>query len=67
MNYCEGCLSYTYYISERRTLICALMEYNDKGQCPCYNCIVKVMCQDTCDVFMRFRNNAVTKGANTNV
>lgn len=62
MSYCDGCFSYTYYISQRRTLVCALMDYNDKGQCPCHGCIVKVMCQNVCDVFISFRNGIVKKG-----
>ena len=39
INYCKGCLV---------TLMCPLRFYNDKGQCPCCICIIKMMCEDDC-------------------
>lgn len=50
---CEGCLTY-------RTLegdylaYCTFVGYND-GRCPCTQCIVKPMCEDTCESFEVFR------------
>ena len=58
-DHCKGCFSNIYRASEK-IIPCQLSYYNDKGQCACSVCIVKVMCQDVCDDFVTFRN-AVTK------
>ena len=49
--HCKGCPSNTYY----KDGSCKFNAYNDCGQCPCSVCIVKVMCQDVCDDFNKFR------------
>ncbi len=41
VKYCEGC---TYNDSP-----CS--DYNPDGNCPCTNCIVKTMCQGSCNDF----------------
>lgn len=59
-NYCIGCLSYTgCYITTYR---CLFDHYNDKGQCPCSNCIIKCMCDVPCEDFSDFRLSTVERG-----
>jgi hypothetical protein len=56
MNYndhCEGCC--TSFNSQDES--CQLSKHNDSGQCPCSTCIVKVMCEKSCDDFDEFRKD----------
>jgi hypothetical protein len=32
-------------------MCCKFDGYNDKGQCPCTDCIVKMICEDMCNLF----------------
>jgi len=56
--HCEGCVSYL--IAENRISTAAYAfrtcGYNgvNNGQCPCTQCIVKVMCNDMCDPYKTF-------------
>ncbi len=43
-NHCEGCSHYRAY---RNKASC--VDYNKDGSCPCTICIVKLMCNNTCD------------------
>ncbi len=49
--HCSGCVSNS----------CGSDQYNDKGQCPCTKCVVKMMCKKACYDFLLFRlaTNAV--------
>ncbi len=53
---CKGCATYKYgavdYEGGEKT--CHYHGYNDKGQCPCTECIVKVMCNVNCHAFAKF-------------
>ena len=49
INHCKGC-----QIALPFLVKCYLHSYNDKGQCPCSNCIVKPMCKIECDDFKLF-------------
>ncbi len=40
---CRGCM-----LSSRLGL-CFFVEYNIEYKCPCSECLVKVMCRDSCD------------------
>ena len=54
MNYCEGCLAYTY--SDGSEMVCCYeSKYNINGECPCVKCIVKMMCLSICDDYKEFR------------
>lgn len=41
--FCYGCLTYD------GTEDCSL--YNNVGNCPCINCILKMICQDSCQKY----------------
>jgi hypothetical protein len=60
MSYCEGCLSYTgcYLIAYS----CLFDFYNNEGQCPCSNCIVKCMCEVNCEDFNKFKVVSLNMG-----
>ena len=51
INYCKGCITYT------REHGCHFSAHNDEaeGQCPCSQCIVKVMCENMCVDFMSYK------------
>ncbi len=38
--YCKGCLVVDY---------CNYVKYNRNGVCPCTNCLIKMVCEDTGD------------------
>lgn len=63
MNYCEGCFSYIYSTDTGEMLCCMFKVFNDEGQCPCTLCVVKMMCENACNDYHVFRNNAVGRGA----
>ena len=50
---CSGCLTYTGYIYGTDP-ICIMTEEN-RGDCPCAKCIVKMMCDEACYRFERFK------------
>jgi len=41
--HCEGCYGK-----------CSIPYANKNGKCPCSNCIIKVMCDITCDIWLRW-------------
>jgi hypothetical protein len=55
---CRGCVTYKYndvnidYTFSEET--CRYHDYNDKSQCPCTECVVKMMCDVDCPVFTKF-------------
>ena len=50
MNYCEGCFS----LDGARPIGCILVEFNKKGNCPCWQCMIKMMCNSACEEFDKF-------------
>jgi len=42
MDYCKGCTAY-------HDTGCAFKKSNRDGTCPCTECVVKAMCDITCD------------------
>lgn len=55
-NYCKGCFS---YFPEDK-IQCAFSFLNIDAQCPCTNCVVKVMCNNACTKYVRF--NLILEG-----
>jgi hypothetical protein len=54
-NNCKGCL-----IDTTRTFMdedgtCDTYKFNYDGECPCTECIVKVMCEGSCNDYEYFR------------
>lgn len=47
MNHCKGCRSY----ASPGHLPCTWKTYNESGKCPCSLCIIKGMCNDSCDPY----------------
>ena len=45
MDYCKGCPTYNYKSA------CSQSEYNKNGECPCCECLIKPMCEITCQKF----------------
>jgi hypothetical protein len=43
-NLCKGCSS----------LICDLPPKTDEHQCPCVECLVKMICDDVCDEYLKY-------------
>jgi hypothetical protein len=41
-DYCKGCAAYDKYG------ICEMNKFNDNGECPCSECIIKMMCNEAC-------------------
>ncbi len=52
INYCEGCRTYIY--AGYTGAVCRGAKYNGTGKCPCTDCIVKMMCIQTCHVYKSF-------------
>lgn len=57
--YCKGCI--TYIVNNRDALtnnddpiICSYTNHNKDGKCPCSSCIIKMMCEITCDEYEDF-------------
>jgi len=51
--HCKGCSSDSYY-GNGFVGSCKFNGYNDSGQCPCSRCIIKMMCNKTCEAFENF-------------
>ena len=51
---CKGCQF------RREYLFCMIIEYDEEENCPCVNCLVKVICQDQgkCRLRMKFTNTS---------
>ena len=53
---CEGCLIYeTAPNKDKIKYMVAFCGLSKQGTCPCFNCIVKVMCHDACNRFKEWR------------
>lgn len=54
-NECQGCKS---FLNEGNDHYCDAEVTNTVGQykCPCINCIVKMVCENTCKDFKRYAN-----------
>ncbi len=50
-DYCQGCCDYFGLGCDYRT-----MNY---GECPCINCVVKMMCTQICEEHQKWRNTLV--------
>ena len=65
--YCKGCPG---YIIDRSSVltgnidlrICSYAKYNEEGNCPCTECIVKPMCVDSCEDYNTFKSNVDSVG-----
>ena len=57
---CHGCYSYGPYNGDGFDL-CSIMRLNNRGECPCTKCVVKMMCGNPCDSFHKFRDRALAK------
>ena len=51
-DHCVGCIS---YIASKYDLYCLYSRYSTNGECPCSECVIKVMCKDPCNEFENFR------------
>lgn len=51
---CKGCRTYEKCKSYEGNL-CQVIEYGDPINCPCRNCIVKSVCDDTCKKFLEWQ------------
>jgi hypothetical protein len=56
--HCKSCLTYNEYSDKCGILIAS--ELNLKGDCPCTNCLIKVMCNKGCDDYNNFKE--INKG-----
>jgi len=50
--HCKSCL--TYNENQDRCGILIASELNSKGNCPCSDCLVKVMCNKGCSDYNKF-------------
>ena len=58
--HCKGCSATFYNDALDSMFVCNYTQHN-KGQCPCTECIVKMMCTNTCNSFMIWRDYLVAK------
>ena len=58
--YCKGCCVYM-PDGDPHDIGCTLFDSNNKGQCPCSKCIVKVMCEEPCEDYEQFRKSFIGK------
>jgi len=49
---CNGCIIYEFV--ESKNLRCGLSVKNFNGECPCSECVVKMMCSEECVDFKWF-------------
>ncbi len=47
-NFCSGCVATSR--SGKLQRVCFIGDLNDKGNCPCVNCIIKMMCSTMCEM-----------------
>jgi len=59
--HCNGCLTNSEYVHSGPH--CGMMSFNDKGECPCVNCIIKMMCETLCQDFFHFKTKMEEKDA----
>lgn len=63
-NHCIGCSAYIRSVSVLgETNYCSFRSDNSNGTCPCTECIVKVMCNDTCQNFYIWKDYITAKEA----
>lgn len=53
-DYCEGCRTYTYGETYKNRY-CSYARFNQNSECPCAECVIKVMCLDSCEDFDHFK------------
>lgn len=58
-DYCKGCYSNVASMCDH---YCSYTKYSPNAECPCSECIVKVMCNDPCDKFEEFMDNLEVLG-----
>jgi hypothetical protein len=46
---CKGCVAYS-----RETGLPCNGTMNDKGECPCSDCLIKGMCENECSAYTKF-------------
>ena len=53
---CKGCIAYrsTYGEKEPHCGVSVISQISETEQCPCINCIVKVVCVSTCLEFKQY-------------
>ncbi len=51
-DYCQGCKVYTSGVNW--VAVCSFVYRNSDGECPCSECIVKVMCNRICPALDSF-------------
>lgn len=56
-DYCNGCCTLTYLNRFDTETRCTYVDYNNKGQCPCTLCVVKMMCDQHCPFFDVFKKH----------
>ena len=54
---CKGCKCY----EDEGITWCGIFDYLDNEECPCMNCLVKVMCEMFCDKHMIISNKVKAK------
>jgi len=55
---CDGCCCYMPE-GDPHDVGCTHCSSNNRGECPCTTCIVKVMCTEPCEDYSYFRGAAV--------
>jgi hypothetical protein len=51
---CQGCIVYTNTVDERE-ITCTATKFNfPENLCPCSNCIIKVVCQESCSKLRKY-------------
>lgn len=54
-NECEGCYSYSmnqHYDND----VCSFEQFNENGECPCTECLIKMMCSNGCEEYLGWSN-----------
>jgi len=54
VDYCKGCATYKVKNSSDKLIPCSYLPDNIDGNCPCTECIIKVMCEHMCDRYISF-------------
>lgn len=52
--HCFGCVAYNTLSNPKDKVQCAFSFSNIDGRCPCTTCIVKVLCNEICDLFVDY-------------
>lgn len=59
-NNCDGCAAYLSTI-DPHDISCTHPRQNDKSECPCTICVIKVVCGDPCEDYLKFRKIAIAR------